>query len=328
MRRREVLVLLPGAVASWPALLRAQQPGRTYRLGVFSGAAENPIMGPAYNVFVEELQRLGFTLGQNLNIEFRSTVRDSAILNVEAKEMVRMNVDAMAALGAEPALKAVTAASHVIPIVFVANNYDPIALGYVSSLSKPGGNVTGIFLRQTELAEKQVELLLEAAPDRRRLAMLWDDLSADQFKAAEQRARSLGLEIQSLRMEKPPYDIEAAFRAISQAGSQLLLALTSPFFAAQSKRITDAAIEHRLPSMFIFKPWTLQGGLMSYGADNVAMYRQGAGHVAKILQGIKPADLPVELPTKFEFAVNLKTAKAIGLELPTSILLRANDVIE
>lgn len=169
---------------------------------------------------------------------------------------------------------------------------------------------------------------MEAAPGRNRLALLWDDVSADQFTAAERRARTLGLQVQSLKMEKPPYDLDAAFRMMKEAGSQMLLALTSQFFGRQSERLIELVIRDRVPSMFIFKTWTVTGGLMSYGADNVAMFRQGAVHVAKILQGANPADLPVELPTKFEFAVNLKTAKAIGIELPTSILLRANDVIE
>ena len=212
--------------------------------------------------------------------------------------------------------------------MFVANNYDPIALGYVKGLAKPGGNATGIFLRQTELAEKQVELLSEAFPDRKRLAVLWDTVSADQFKFAERRAKVLGLQVRSQKMENPPYDFEAAFRAIAEADPQMLLVLSSPFFGHQSQQITELAIRNRLPSMFIFKAYTLNGGLMSYGADNVAMYGQSATFIAKVLHGAKPADLPVELPTKFEFAVNLKTAKAISVELPTSILLRANDVIE
>jgi putative ABC transport system substrate-binding protein len=234
----------------------------------------------------------------------------------------------LVSLGTESALRAVVVSSQTIPIAFVANNFDPIALGYVKSLAKPGGNVTGIFLRQTELAEKQVELLIEAFPDRKRLAILWDTASADQFASAEARAKPLGLQIQSLKMENPPYDLDAAFSSAADARSQMLLALTSPFFGLQSARLVELTIRHRLPSMFIFKPWTLAGGLMSYGADSAAMYIQGANVVAKILRGAKPVDLPIELPTKFDFVLNLKTAKAIGVELPTSILLRANEVIE
>jgi putative ABC transport system substrate-binding protein len=328
MRRRDVIKLLGGTAVCWPLPLRAQQTGKIARIGVFGGSATNPIMGPAYQAFVEELRKLGYAEGQNLILEYRTTIQDSSVLTVQAREFVRLKMDVMVALGAEPSLKAVAAASHTIPIVFVANNYDPIALGYVASLAKPGGNVTGIFLRQTELAEKQVELLTEAFPDRKRLAVLWDHISAGQFVTAEARAKLLGLQVRSLKFETPPYDLDAAFRSIAEDKSQMLLALTSQFFADQSGRLVELAIQHRLPSMFIFKPYTLAGGLMSYGADNVAMYRQSASFVAKILQGAKPADLPVEQPVKFEFAVNLKTAKAIGVELPTSILLRANDVIE
>jgi putative ABC transport system substrate-binding protein len=285
-------------------------------------------MGSAYLAFLAELGRLGFREGENLTVLHHPTVENATVLAGKAKEFSDAKVDVLVSLGTELALKAAVASSQTIPIAFVANNFDPIALGYAKSLAKPGGNVTGIFLRQTELAEKQVELLIEAFPDRKRLAILWDTTSADQFASAEARAKPLGLQIQSLKMENPPYDLDAALRSAADAGSQMLLALTSPFFGMQSARLVELTIRHRLPSMFIFKPWTLAGGLMSYGADNVAMYIQGANVVAKILRGAKPADLPIELPTKFDFAVNLKTAKAIGVELPTSILLRANDVIE
>jgi putative ABC transport system substrate-binding protein len=327
MRRRAFLGFAAGA-AMWPIGAGAQQRPPAVRIGVFSGAADNPIMGPAYRAFLAELARLGFREGDNLTILFQTSMHDDSVLAAKAREMADAKVDALVSLGTEPALKAAANASKTIPVVFVANNYDPIATGYVQSLAKPGGNVTGIFLRQTELAEKQVELLVEACPDRKRLAIVWDAVSTDQFVPAEARARLLGREVQSLKMENPPYDFDAAFRKIADGGAQMLLALTSPFFAAQSRRLIELANQHRLPSMFIFKPYTLAGGLMSYGADNVAMYTQSAVLVSRVLKGAKPADLPVELPTKFEFAVNLKTAKAIGVELPTSILLRANEVIE
>ncbi len=327
MRRRDVLRLAMVA-ASVPLPALAQTAGRTFRVGVFSNAADNSIMGPAYRAFVAELGRLGFREGENLTVLFQPTMESAAVLTARAKEFADSKVDVLVALGTEFALKAVVASSQTTPIVFVANNFDPIALGYVKSLAKHGGNVTGIFLRGTELAEKQVEILAEACPDRKRLAILWDAISADQFAYAEARAKGLDLHVQSLKMENPPYDLDAAFRSATDAGSQMLLALTSPFFGVQSERLVELTIRHRLPGMFIFKRYTSLGGLMSYGADNVAMYSQSASIVAKILRGAKPADLPVELPTKFEFAVNLKTAKAIGVELPTSILLRANDVIE
>jgi putative tryptophan/tyrosine transport system substrate-binding protein len=328
MRRREFLLLLGAASAAWPAAGLAQPSGRTFRIGVFSGASDSPIIAPAYRAFVAELARLGFREGDNLNILFQSTRDSPDVIAARAKDLAASNVDALVSLGTEAPLQGAVAASKTIPIVFVANNFDPIARGYVTSLANPGGNVTGIFLRQLELAEKQVELLVEAFPDRRQLAVLWDSLSADQFKSAEARARHLGLQLLSLRMENPPYDLDAAFRRATETGAQMLLALTTPYFGAQSGPLVELTVRYRLPSMFIFKPYTVAGGLMSYGADTVAMYTQGAALVAKVLRGAKPSTLPVELPIKFELAVNLKTAKAIGVELPTSILLRANEVIE
>ncbi|WP_192735624.1 ABC transporter substrate-binding protein [Bradyrhizobium sp. OAE829] len=328
MHRRGFIALLAGMSVPWASPLYAQQIAKRARIGVLGAATDNPVMGPAYRAFVEELRRLGFDEGQNLIVEHRPTEQNLAALSADAKELVSLNVDALVALGAEPSLKACISASRTIPIVFVANNFDPIALGYVTSLAKPGGNVTGVFLRQTELAEKQVELLTEAFPNRKRLAVFWDDISANQFSTAERRAKLLGLQIHSLKMQNPPYDFEAAFRSITDADQQTLLVLSSPFFARQNERLTELAMSHRLPSMFIFRAYTEAGGLMSYGADNIAMYRQSASHVAKILRGANPADLPVEQPTKFEFAVNLKTAKALNIELPTSILLRANNVTE
>ena len=325
MQRRQFLALLGGGAMARPLPLHAQQTGKTARIGVFGGAA-NTSMAAGFRAFIEDLRRLGFSEGQNLIVEHRPSDQEQSALAAQAAEMVRSKVDVLVSLGPETALKAAMAATRSIPIVFVANNYDPIELGYVKSLAKPGGNATGIFLRQGELAEKQVELLLEAFPDKKRLTVLWDAVSAQQFIHAERRAKSLGLQVQSLELKNAPYDFDAAFRATADA--QMLLVLSSPFFGRQARRVAELTIEHRLPSMFIFKLYAESGGLMSYGADNVAMYRQSATYVAKILQGAKPADLPVELPTKFEFAVNLKTAKAIGVELPTSILLRANDVIE
>jgi putative tryptophan/tyrosine transport system substrate-binding protein len=327
MKRRDFISLLGGGAVLAPLAARAQQTGKPARIAVFAGST-NAIMGPAYRAFVDELRRVGFVEGRNLNVLMRQSDQDLSTLFAQAVEMARGNPDALVALGLEDALRALMQASRTLPIVFVANNYDPIALGYVQSLAKPGGNVTGVFLRQTELAEKQVELLTQAFPDKTRLAVLWDHVSAAQFESAERRAKLLRLEVRSHKLEHAPYDIDAAFRRIADAGADMLLALTSPFFARHREQIVALAIHHRLPTMFIFKGYTEAGGLMSYGADPVAMYRQGGTFVAKILKGAKPSDLPVEQPTKYEMLLNLKTAKAIGVELPTTVLIRADEVIE
>ena len=327
MRRRDFIALLGGTAISCPLPLLAQQSGKPARIGVFAGTF-NPVMAPAYKAFVDELRRLGFSDGQNLIVDMRTVEPDLSNRAAQTAEWVRSNADVLVALGSRPPLEAFLKASRSIPIVFVANNYDPIALGYIKSLANPGGIATGIVLRQPEIAEKQVELLVEAFPGKTRLAILWDTFSSAQFEAAERRAKLLRLHVHSLKLENPPYDFDAAFRSVTASGPHTLLVLSSQFFAPQLQRITELAIRHRLPAMYVFKAYAEAGGLMSYGADNVAMYRQSASLVAKILRGAKPADLPVEQPVKFEFAVNLKTAKAIGIELPTSILLRANDVIE
>ena len=322
MRRREFITLLGSAAASWPVAAAAQ----SVRIGLF--ASDNPVMGPASDAFLDELRKEGFIDGQNLVVERKSTAQGSEALVAQALEMARANLDVLVALGSETTLQACARATRSIPIVFVANNYDPIARGYVSSLARPGGNATGVFLRQTELAEKQVELLTEALPGRTRLAVVWDSISADQFDAAAKRARLLRLEVHSQKMENPPYDIAKAFRSIGVSGADMLLVLSSQFLARHRDQLTQHAIDERLPGMFIFKSYVEAGGLLSYGVDNVAMYRHGATFVARILRGAKAFDLPVEQPTKYEMAVNLKTARTIGVEFPTSILLRADEVIE
>lgn len=326
MRRREFLGVLGGAAIGWPLAAQAQD-NRIKRISVIGGGT-GPVMRPAYSAFFEELRSAGFIEGQNLLVERIRSDQDLGAMAEQALSMARTSPDALVALGAETTLKACVEASRTIPIVFVANNYDPISRGYVQSLARPGGNVTGVFLRQTELAEKQVELITQTFPDRTRLAVLWDYVSADQFEAAERRAKLLRLDVHSRKMENPPYDIDAAFRGFADSGANVLLLLSSQFFALQRDRILELAMRQRLPAMFIFKPWVEAGGLMSYGPDSLAMFRQGGTFVGKILKGAKPADLPVEQPTKYETVVNLKTAKAMGIELPTAILLRADTVIE
>jgi putative tryptophan/tyrosine transport system substrate-binding protein len=327
VRRRDVIGLGTAVACAWPFLARAQQPGRRARIGLFAGATI-PVMAPAYRAFLDELRKLGFIEGQNLTVDLRESDLGLDRLTAEATEMVRSNVDVIVALGSEVPLKAAVMASRSVPIVFMANNYDPIALGYVKSLASPGGNATGVILQQTELAEKQVELITHAFPDRTRLALLWDYVSADQFEAAERRAKLLRLDVHSRKMENPPYDIDAAFRGFADSGADVLLLLSSQFFSPPRDRILELAIRQRLPAMFIFRAWAEAGGLLSYGPDSAAMYRQGGTFVSKVLKGAKPADLPVEQPTKYEMVVNLKTAKAMGIELPTVILARADTVIE
>jgi len=324
MKRRDVLIGLGVGAAFWPPDGRAQQTRKIYRIGLLV-SVDNPVMRSADRALRDELRAQGFIEGENLVVDQRPTDQTPAALASAVAEMVRSKVDVIIA-STEPALQA--AVTTGIPIVVSANNYDPIARGYVRSLSHPGGQVTGVVLRQTELAEKQVELLTQAFPERKKLAIQWDAISAEQFDAAERRARAIGLDVISMRFDSPPYDFAVAFQKMKEGGAQFLLNLSSPFFGRYAQDIVDLSIRHRLPAMFIFRNYTELGGLLSYGADPVAIFRQIAICVAKVLRGAKPADLPLEQPNTFELTINLKTAKAIGVELSTAILLRADVVIE
>src|SRR5262245_27235692 len=327
LKRREFITLLGGALAAWPLAARAQQPDKVIRIGILGPSLNSVATAANYKPFVAELVQHGFKEGQNLVIEYRR-VDDSRGPFVAAAELMRSQVDLIVADGPEVALQAVVGASRSIPIVIQAVNYDPVERGYVADLAHPGGNITGVFYRQLELAQKQLELLTQAFPQKTRLAVMWDAISADQFNAVGPIARTLNLELRPLKLEKPPYDFGAAFRTMAQDAAQMVLVLSSPFFTEFRPLIADLAIQHRLPTMFIFRSYVEAGGLLSYGVDRGPMYRRIGEYVAKILNGSKAADLPVERATKFELVVNLKTAKAIGIELPAAILLRADEVIE
>jgi len=327
--RRKFIAALGGTAFAWPLAARAQQlAGRTARIGFLQPLPDNPVVSLGHPAFLDELKKSGFSEGQNLVIEAVRTDQDAQRLFAETANLVRSNVELLVVVAAEPALQAAMAASRTIPIVVWAVNFDPIARGYVKSLAHPGGNITGVVSLQTELAAKQVELLTQAFPERTRLAVLWDGQSADQFAAAERQARSLRLDVQSLKLENPPYDFDAAFRSLAEGSPQMLLVLSSTFFTLSRSHIAELAIQQRLPSMFIFKTYVEAGGLISYGVDPQAIYRQLGFYVAKILNGAKPADLPIQQAVKFELVINLKTAKALGVDLSTAIQLRADEVIE
>jgi putative ABC transport system substrate-binding protein len=328
VRRRDFIKAIAGAATLAPRAAPAQQSAPIARIGFFSASPQNPAVVRSYPVFLAELHRLGFTAGQNAVIEYRRNDEGESKAFAAAADLIDAKVDVIVAVGPELALKAARTASRTTPIVVVAVNYDPIAGGYVSNMARPDGNITGLFYRAPELAVKQVELLVEAIPDDKSLAVLWEPASAEQFEFARRAMQSLNVEWFSHKLENPPFNFDEAFEAIARDGTRRLLVLSGPAFADQSAKIAGLALRYRLPTMFTFPYYVEDGGLMSYGIDPAPMLKRAATYVARILRGAQPADLPVERPANFELTLNLKTARTIGVTFPTSILVRADEVIE
>jgi len=313
------------AIISRPLPSGAQQPAKVPRIGILG--AGNPRV-PLYVPFDQRLRELGYIEGQNFASEFRTAEGQPERLPELAAELVRLKVDLIFAAGSEATLRAARQATSTIPIVMVAVDYDSVALGYVASLARPGGSITGVVLNQLELAAKRLELLKQALPRVTRVAVLWDAISADQLKAAQAAAPSLGVRLQPLELRNPPYEFESAFRAAVGGRAGALLILASANLVRGSGRLAELATQRRLPSIAGNPIYAEAGILMSYGASLPDMFRRAAEYVDKILKGAKPADLPVEQPMRFEMVLNLKTAKALGLTLPQSILLRVDKVIQ
>ena len=329
MKRREFIAALGGAAITpvWSGSTSAQQANKIHRIGFLGAGLDAPFPAANFQAFRTKLRDLGFVEGQNLTIDHGSTADTRGTFAVAA-ELLRLQPDLIVATGPESSLQAVIGASRAIPVVMMATNFDPLARGYVASLARPGGNVTGVVFRQLELAEKQVEILNQTFPELKRLAMFFDVQTADQFGAAERAAKALKMDPLAVKLENPPYDFAVAFRRVAAASAQMAVLLSSPHFLPHVPQLAALGIEHRLPTMFIASAYVEAGGLMSHGVNFPTMFRRIAEYVARILNGEKPSDLPVEQATTFETVVNLKTARAIGIDLPTSILLRADKVIE
>src|SRR5262245_47780607 len=324
MRRREFIMLASGAAIAWPLAVRAQQPPRMLRLGIASASPRTAVF---YATFDQRLQELGYVEGQNLIVEFRD-LGDRGAYDEAVRELIRRGIDVLVVSGEEAPVKVARAATTTLPIVIVAISYDPVERGYVAGLARPGSNVTGLYFRRPELVEKQVELIAQTFPQKDQLGVLWDAHTADSFEAAERAAASLKLKLHPRKLENPPYDFITAFRSLAKAGAQTLLVLSSVYFNRDRPHIAALALRHDLPSMFISRTYVEVGGLMSYGPSITAMYRRLADYVDRIARGAKPAELPIEQPTKFELVINLKTARALDFAVTPALLTRADEVIE
>ena len=325
MKRRDFITLLGGAALSWPRAARAQQVGRRYTVGILSAASENTALSP---VLPDALGKLGWVEGNNVVFEHRYAENRLERLPGLAADLVRLKVDVIAAHGTLAPLAA-KQASSTIPIVMTAAG-DPLGSGLVANLARPGGNVTGMSLMAPELGGKRLELLKEFLPRLARVAVLWNaanPYSALVFKATQAAGRTLGIEVQSLEVRAPD-DFDGAFEAARRQPPDALITVEDPLTITHRQRVADFTAGQRLPSLHGVREFVAAGGLMSYGANLADLLRRAAGYVDKILRGAKPADLPVQQPSKFELVINLKTAKALSLDVPPTLLARADEVIE
>jgi putative ABC transport system substrate-binding protein len=329
MRRRDFMTLLGGAAMTWPRAARAQQlPAKIPRIGVLWSTA--PSANPQLiEAFRQGLREHGYVEGQNVVVEHR-WAEEGRLERLPhfAAELVRLKVDLIVA-GAAPAAHAAKQATTTIPIV-IANVGEAMESGFVASLARPGGNITGISVFTPQLAAKRLELLKEAVPHLSRIAVLWNATSptkAIDWRETQIAARVLKLTVQSQEVRGPD-DFERAFAAINRDRFDALHVLADPLMASQRARIIAFAAKSRLPTIFDQRNNVEDGGLIAYGTNSRDVYRRAAVYIDKILKGAKPADLPVEQPTKFELIINLKTAKTLGLTIPATVLARADEVIE
>jgi putative ABC transport system substrate-binding protein len=329
MRRRDFITLLGGTVLAWPVTARAQQGDRRRRIGVLLGlSGGDPEWQRRIVAFTQSLRELGWTEERNVAFEMRYAEGRLDRLPALAVDLVQANVDAIVTQGTE-GVQAARNATSSIPIVMTSIG-DAVGAGFIASLARPGGNVTGLTLFATEQSAKRLGLLKEVLPRLTRMAVLWNVNNASQrlqVKETEAAAAILKVQLQSLGV-RDLGDIEPSFHAAVQARAEAIMTMEDPLIQYSRARIVAFALQHGLPLMGEFRPITDAGALMNYGPNQVEMWRRAASYIDKIFKGATPADLPVARPTKFEFVINLKTAKALSLELPPTLLALADEVIE
>ena len=326
MKRREFISLLGSAAAAWPLAARAQQSERMRRVGVLLGGT---VTGrPELAAFVQALEQLGWTDGRSLRIEFRSGLGNAADTRKYAQELVALAPDVILVAGAGP-LTGLLGATRTVPIVFTSV-VDPVGAGIVESMSRPGGNATGFIQFEYSLSGKWLELLKQIAPGVTRAAVLRDQTETagvGQFAVIQSVASSLGVEVVPVNVRDPD-EIGRALTAFARTADCGMVVTASALTLVHRERIVALAARLRLPAVYPRRLYVDAGGLTSYGYDIVDQFRRAASYVDRILRGEKPADLPVQAPTRYELVINLKTAKALGLEIPATVIARADEVIE
>jgi putative ABC transport system substrate-binding protein len=325
MDRRTFIGGVSGCLLAWPLASAAQPPGKVPVVGMLS-----PSNGPRAAIpdnARQALRDLGYVDGKNIAFEVRFAGGKPETFPGLAADLVRRKVDVLLAIG-PAALRAAREATSVIPIVAVDLESDPVQAGFAGSLAQPGGNITGLFLDQASLAGKWLELIREAVPGTRRIAVLVDTATGPwQLASIKRAAEKFGIELQVLEIGNSG-ELGQALGAAVKGGSLALVTLSSPLFDTRAKQIAEFTMEHRLPAISFSKTFAVDGGLMAYGPNPSEYQRRSHIYIDKILKGAKPGDLPIEQPTKFDFVINLKTAKALGLTIPQSLLVRADEVIQ
>ena len=328
-RRREFITLLGGAAVAWPLAARTEQGERMRRIGVLQSlAADDPEGQARLAAFAQGLQQSGWTIGRNVQIDTRWAAGDAERFRRYAAELVALAPDVILAVGAA-AVGPLQQATRTVPIVFV-NTSDPVGAGFVESLARPGGNATGFLLYEYGTSGKWLELLKEIAPRVTRVAVLRDSALAagiGQLGAIQAVAPSFGVELRPVDVRDAP-ETERAVAAFARASDGGLIVTGSTLALVHRDLIVTLAARHKLPAVYFQRVFVTSGGLISYAPDQIDQFRRASGYVDRILKGAKPADLPVQAPTKLELAINLKTAKALGLEIPPTLLARADEVIE
>ena len=329
MRRREFITLIGGAAAAWPLVARAQSAERVRRVGVLMSLSRDDPDGQARDAaFLQGLRQLGWTDGRNIQIDHRWAGGDAENMRKYAAELVALAPDAILASGTVT-VTPLMQATRAIPIVF-AQVVDPVGAGFVDSLARPGRNATGFTLFEYGISGKWLELLKEIAPRITRAAIIRDaDISTGtgQFGAMQSVAPSFGMEVSPINM-RDAEEIERAVTAFARTSNGGLVVTTSALSVVHRNLIIGLAARYRLPAVYYRRLFVTSGGLLSYGPDIADQHRHAAGYVDRILKGEKPADLPVQAPTKYELVINMKTAKALGIEVPPTLLARADEVIE
>src|SRR5215469_641160 len=329
MRRREFLTLLGGAAATWPLSAGAQQPERVRRIGILTIFTESDQEVRSWtNALIQRLRELGWTNGQNLRIDYRWAADESSRTPMLAQELLKLQPDVIVACGG-PAAIATAQATHSVPIVFV-QVVDPVSLGIVQNLAHPGGNVTGFTHFELTIVGKWLQALKDLAPSVTRIAVIFDPdnpASAVWLRGVETVAPSFGMRLTPTGV-RDASEIERAIEALARESNGALIVLPNPVTQHHRELTIAFAARYRLPAIYPYRFYAESGGLMSYGFDVPEMYRRSATYVDRILRGESPGDLPVQAPTKFELIINLKTAKALGLTVPSSIFAAADEVIE